>query len=163
MEEFLPEVTAAHAPPQPAPGPETIAALGDLIITSWALSSKGSDDMRIPTSHHLLDRALKSAVSNQAYPAWFKDALHFVETRVGLQCVEVPDILDWTQHVQLTSVSNPSYRTATVKLSQWNALRTARDRGYDPEQVKAWGSLLRLELAKALKEQELFEATEEGA
>ena len=64
----------------------------ELLIASWIL---GGDDDRIPTSPGILDQALEIAVEDEACPPWVRDQLHFVDSRIGLQCVELPALLDW--------------------------------------------------------------------
>ena len=86
----------------------------ELLIASWILGEGGD---RIPASHGILDRALKIAVEREAFPDWFREELHFVDSRVGLQCVELPELLDWAQTALLTTAPNPStighkYRSA---------------------------------------------------
>ena len=112
----------------------------ELLIASWILS--GADD-RIPTSHGILDRALKAAVEDAACPRWVRDQLHFVDSRIGLQCVELPALLDWAQRAQLTSAPNPSYQSAQVQISGNAARRMLRDLNVPEEEAKKWGELLR--------------------
>ena len=88
--------------------------LAQLITACWRVSG---ENLRIPTSHGLLDRALKATIETGAFPAWARGKLHFVDSRIGLQCVEIPDILEWAQRSQLTSAPNPSYETTEVQIS----------------------------------------------
>ena len=94
----------------------------ELLIASWIL---GGGDNQIPTSHGILDRALKAAVEDKTCPPWFRAQLHFVDSRIGLQCVELPALLDWAQRAQLTSAPNPSYQSTQVQISDKAARRNA--------------------------------------
>ena len=112
----------------------------ELLIASWIL---GGNDDRIPTSHGILDRALKAAVENETCPLWVRDQLHFVDSRIGLQCVELPALLDWAQRAQLTSAPNPSYQSTQVQISGKAARRMLQDLGVSEEAAIKWGELLR--------------------
>ena len=112
----------------------------ELLIASWILSGDGD---RIPTSHGILDRALKLAVQDEACPLWVRDQLHFVDSRIGLHCVELPALLDWAQRAQLTSAPNPSYQSAQVQISSKAARRMLRDLNVPEQKAKRWGELLR--------------------
>lgn len=112
----------------------------EFLISCWILSG---DDDRIPTSHGILDRALKGAVKNELCPSWVRDQLHFVDSRIGLQCVELPALLDWAQRAQLTSAPNPSYHSAQVQVSCKVASRMLRDLDVTEGDAEHWGRLLR--------------------
>ena len=112
----------------------------ELLIASWILA-EGDD--RIPASHGILDRALKIAVEREAFPDWFREQLHFVDSRVGLQCVELPDLLDWAQRALLTTAPNPSYHWAQVQISPKAARRILSDLDIAEEDARKWGHLLR--------------------
>jgi hypothetical protein len=114
--------------------------LAQLIASCWRISGGSS---RIPTSHGLLDRALKATCENGGLPDWARDRLHFVDSRIGLQCVEVPDILEWAQRSQLTSAPNPSYETTEVQISPRVALHFLSQLGVSEEDAKSWGQSLR--------------------
>ncbi|MEJ7596253.1 MAG: hypothetical protein WKF77_32500 [Planctomycetaceae bacterium] len=122
--------------------------LAQLIVSCWRMSGQGG---RIPTSHGMLDRALKSVVDNDGFPDWARKNLTFVDSRIGLQCVELPGILEWAQRAQLTSAPNPSYETTEVQVSDRVASRLLRDLKVEAEQASAWGRMLReaTEVAKA--------------
>ena len=117
----------------------------ELLIASWILG--GSDD-QIPTSHGILDRALKEAVKDRTCPSWVRDQLHFVDSRIGLQCVELPALLDWAQRAQLTSAPNPSYRSTQVQISGKAARRMLLDLNITEEEATEWGKLLRKTVEK---------------
>lgn len=112
----------------------------ELLIASWIL---GGGDDRIPTSHGILDRALKAAVENETCPPWVRDQLHFVDSRIGLQCVELPALLDWAQRAQLTSAPNPSYQSTQVQISGRAARKMLLDLDVTEEEAIKWGTLLR--------------------
>ncbi len=117
----------------------------ELLIASWILS--GEDD-RIPTSQGILDRALKAAVQDEACPSWVRDQLHFVDSRIGLQCVELPALLDWAQRAQLTSAPNPSYQSTQVRITGKAARRMLHDLNVTESQAVSWGKFLRRRVNK---------------
>ena len=112
----------------------------ELLIASWIL---GGGNDRIPTSHGILDRALKAAVESETCPLWVREHLHFVDSRIGLQCVELPELLDWAQRAQLTSAPNPSYQSTQVQISGRAARRMLLDLDVTEEEAIKWGRLLR--------------------
>ena len=120
--------------------------LAQLIAACWRISGEST---RIPTSHGLLDRALQEASQDAEFPEWARRRLHFVDSRIGLQCVEIPDILEWAQRSQLTSAPNPSYETTEVQVSPRVAERLLRQLGIGLEQAKSWGERLRLAMDAA--------------
>ena len=120
--------------------------LAQLIAACWKVSGAGS---RIPTSHGLLDRALKATCERGGFPEWARGSLHFVDSRIGLQCVEVPDILEWAQRSQLTSAPNPSYETTEVQISERAARHFLSNLGVSEADATSWGALLRSELTLA--------------
>lgn len=112
----------------------------ELLIASWILGGEGN---QIPTSHGILDRALKAAVEDKTCPPWVRDQLHFVDSRIGLQCVELPALLDWAQRAQLTSAPNPSYHSTQVQISGTAARRMLLDLNVTEKVAIEWGTLLR--------------------
>jgi hypothetical protein len=106
----------------------------------------------LPTSHGILDRALELAKAKNALPEWFWSNLHFADSRVGLQCVELPEILDWAQTAELTEVPNPSYRRTRVKVNTATARRLLDDLGVSPDEAVAWGETLRAAAKDAVRE-----------
>ena len=112
----------------------------ELLIASWIL---GGGDDQIPTSHGILDRALKAAVKDRTCPSWVRDQLHFVDSRIGLHCVEFPALLDWAQRAQLTSAPNPSYQSTQVQISDKAARKILLDLDVTEESAIQWGTLLR--------------------
>jgi hypothetical protein len=91
----------------------------------------------------MLDRALQSVVEKGGFPDWAKKNLTFVDSRIGLQCVELPGILEWAQRAQLTSAPNPSYETTEVQVSDRVASRLLRDLNVPIDAAGEWGRMLR--------------------
>jgi len=82
--------------------------LAELIVASWKLANANE---RIPTSHGILDRALRDLIDQDPdIPSWVKEGLTFADTRVGLRCLELPEILDRAQESFLTSEAKPYVR-----------------------------------------------------
>jgi hypothetical protein len=123
-----------------------IHRLAQLIVACWRVSDEST---RIPTSHGLLDRALKVTKEGGAFPEWARNKLHFVDSRIGLQCVEVPDILEWAQRSQLTSAPNPSYETTEVQISDRVAEHLLKQLDVDKSSAMEWGKKLRLAMQAA--------------
>lgn len=111
----------------------------ELLIASWLLGTGGD---RIPTSHGILDRALKTALKHGAFPPWVHGQLNFVDSRVGLQCVELPELLDWAQRAQITTAPNPSYHSTQVQISRKAARQMLSDLDVTEEDAAKWGKLL---------------------
>ena len=116
--------------------------VAELLIASWILGGDDEDD-RIPTSHGILDRALELVVARGAFPPEVRDELHFVDSRVGLRCVELPEILVWAQRALLTTVPNPTYQSTQIQISPKAAHRILSELGHTAEDASKWGGLLR--------------------
>ena len=114
--------------------------ISEILVASWALAGNGE---RIPTSHGILDRALKEAVQHDTCPPWVRDNLHFVDSRIGLQCVELPSLLDWAQRAQLTSAPNPSYQSAQIQISKMAARDLVSSLNVTAEDARLWGEHLK--------------------
>ena len=121
--------------------------LAQLIVSCWQL---GGQNARIPTSHGLLDRALKAVWESGEFPEWARERLHFADSRIGLQCVELPSILEWAQRSQLTSAPNPSYETTEVQIGDRVAQRLLKELEVTEEQGKTWGTKLRSAIEQAV-------------
>jgi hypothetical protein len=116
--------------------------VAQLIVSCWTLAGKDKDDDNlIPTSHSMLDRALKDLAG--VLPAWAQDEIHFVDSRIGLQCIELPMILDWAQKAELTSAPNPSYQVTQVQIRKSTAKKLLWRLGVPEDQASAWGKSLR--------------------
>ena len=120
--------------------------LAQLIFSCWRFSGPGSS---IPTSYGLLDRALKAVWDGGGFPEWARERLHFADSRIGLQCVELPSILEWAQRSQLTSAPNPSYETTEVQISDRVALRLLKELQVTDDQGKKLGISLRSAMKQA--------------
>ncbi len=114
--------------------------ISEILVASWALA--GGED-RIPTSHGILDRALKEAIQHEACPPWVSESLHFVDSRIGLQCVELPALLDWAQRAHLTSAPNPSYQSTQIQISRTAAQDLLNSLDVTEEKAALWGKHLR--------------------
>jgi len=117
----------------------------ELLVASWLLSAEDPDDedaRLLPTSHGVLDKAMRDALEKGLFPSW-NGAVRFVDSRVGLRCVELPEILTLAQRSELTTVPNPSYHTTRIKLSAAGAKQLLRRLGVDPDEAKQWGEGLR--------------------
>ncbi len=127
--------------------------IADVLISSWLLSGDGK---KIPTSHGLLDRALKKAVDKGALPDWARTKLHFVDSRIGLQCIELTSILEMAQRVNLTTAPNPSYRSTEIQVSEVVAKKLLKKHGISLDLAKGWGDTIRKEVETAKKALERF-------
>lgn len=114
----------------------------EVLITSWILAGEDDRD-RIPTSHGILDRALRAAIESGAFPPWVHDELNFVDSRIGLQCVELPALLNWAQRAQLTTAPNPTYHWTQVQISRGAARRILSELHVPEEEAIEWGGILR--------------------
>ena len=114
--------------------------ISEILVASWALADGGE---RIPTSHGILDHALKDAVQHDSCPSWVRDNLHFVDSRIGLQCVELPSLLDWAQRAHLTSAPNSSYQSARIQISKAAARDLVSNLDVTMENARLWGEHLR--------------------
>ncbi len=115
--------------------------IAQLITCCWRLADNGQ--ARIPTSHSILDRALRKVIAEVDAPDWLSTGLTFVDSRIGLQCVELPAILEWAQRAQLTSAPNPSYETTEVQISPRVASRFLASLGISEDVGRSLGNKLR--------------------
>lgn len=115
--------------------------IAQLITCCWRLADNGH--ARIPTSHSILDRALRKVIAEVDGPDWLTTGLTFVDSRIGLQCVELPAILEWAQRAQLTSAPNPSYETTEVQISPRVASRFLANLGVSEDVGRNLGNKLR--------------------
>jgi hypothetical protein len=88
--------------------------LARLLVSSLALASE-KEKPQIPTSHGILDRAIRDAYT--LFPEWAQKEIHIADSRVGWQCIELPAILGWAQAAELTSAPNPTYRLTELQVS----------------------------------------------
>jgi hypothetical protein len=110
-----------------------------LLVSSLALAT-GEENRRIPTSHGILDRAIKDALNR--FPEWARKELHVADSRVGWQCVELPAILGWAQAAELTSAPNPYYRETELRVSQRVARTLLVRLGVAEPDAKALGNAI---------------------
>ena len=113
----------------------------EVLITSWILGGGNRD--RIPTSHGILDRALQAALERGAFPSWIREELNFVDSRIGLQCVELPSLLNWAQRAQLTTAPNPTYHSTQVQISRDAARKILVELDVSEGEAAKWGEILR--------------------
>lgn len=130
--------------------------VGELLVASWLLANNGP---AIPTSQGVLDLALRKAKERSVFPGWVWDELHFASGRVGLQCIELPDMLNWAQRALLTTAPNPSYETTSIRVSKQAALRLVRSRSITEENASEWGRALMACVKEAQNEMSEFGAS----
>jgi hypothetical protein len=110
----------------------------ELLAAIWKLAA---NDERIPTSHGILDRALKECLSD--LPPKLRDGLSFGITGVGLRCYQLPEILLAAQEAMLTSEPNPTYQSSIVTIDQSRARQIAVSYGMSTLDAKNIGERLR--------------------
>jgi len=110
----------------------------ELLTALWKL---GAGNERLPTSHGILDRALKQALSD--LPAELTEDLTFGVTGVGLRCYELPDILLAAQEAMLTSEPNPTYLSSIVTIDESRAKQIAVSYGISSLDAAAVGRKLK--------------------
>jgi hypothetical protein len=115
--------------------------LAKFLVCCWRLG--GEENEPIPSFHGILDRALELARERQALPPWVWEGLHFSDTRVGLQCLELPGILDWAQTAELAAFVSPAFQALAVKIDAPTARRLLEDMGVSAEEAAGWGRALR--------------------
>jgi len=111
----------------------------ELLAALWKLG--GIKDERLPTSHGILDRALKECLGD--LPEQLRSGLTFGVTSVGLRCYELPDILLAAQEAMLTSEPNPTYLSSIVTIDDSRARQIAISYGMSSNQAKLIGERLR--------------------
>lgn len=132
--------------------------IAELLVASWVLSHGETEPAEpLPATHGLLDRALNQALDAGAFPESWRQRLHFVDSRVGLKCVELSSVISAAQGASFTSDPNPSYEATQVKVLHGTARRLLRRHAaVTEEQARAWGTLLRKSLADAKTTLEAF-------
>jgi len=130
----------------------------ELLVSSWALGTDLDAPDRIPTSHGVLDRALKRLKDKGLLPQLMNDEFHFADSRVGLQCIELADVLEWAQRAGLTSVPNPSYHYTELKIRKRIARKLLERVGVDVATAERFGRALRAELNEVMRLNEALEA-----
>ena len=136
--------------------------LAELIVAAWRLAN--GTDVRMPTSHGILDRALADLLREEAaIPGWVKNNLTFADTRVGFRCLELPAILDCAQESFLTSEPNPTYAATAIKVDDLICKRMLRDLKIETEDAIRWGKRLRKVAEEAVAEDGLHPAVVSAA
>ena len=131
--------------------------IAELLVASWVLSTTANSDVdMLPTSHGLLDLALERALKAGAFPNSWRDRLHFVDSRIGLQCVELQAVIDVAQRAEFTSEPNPSYKATRVKIGPRAAKALLRRHGIEEDRAKDWGAQLHRAVAEAKANLEQF-------
>ena len=135
---------------------DRLTELSQLVVSCWRVAEP---ERPIPTSHGVLDRALGDVCQNGGFPEWARKHLHFVVSRVGLQCVELPAILDRAQKAQLTTAPNPSYNVTEPRISSEGARRFLRKLSVPEADALEWGMTLANAAKRAEDELASFEET----
>jgi hypothetical protein len=110
-----------------------------LLISCLAIAGDEAKK-QIPTSHGILDRAIRDAFDR--FPGWAQNEIHIVDSRVGWRCVELPTILGWAQAAELTSAPNPYYRVTELQVSPRVAKILLERLGVSEEAALALGHAL---------------------
>jgi hypothetical protein len=118
---------------------ERLHDLASLLVACWTIAT---DNAKIPTSHGILDRALRDAFDQGAFPTWARKIMHFADSRIGLQCVELPSILKWAQIQELTTAPNPSYEFTEIRVSERVAKQLLKRLDVAEEDALSWGRLI---------------------
>ena len=105
----------------------------EVLATIWRL---GAGEERLPTSHGILDRALRDTLSELPQEL---QGLSFGVTAVGLRCYELPDILLAAQEALLTTEPNPTYLSSLITLSEDTAREIALSHGISTSDARAAG------------------------
>lgn len=108
----------------------------ELLVALWKL---GAEDLLLPTSHGILDRALDT-MKRKLPPEL--SSLSFSPTSIGLRCYELPDILLAAQEAMLTSEPNPTYLSTLVTISTEVAKEIVLSHGVDIDEAIRVGSEL---------------------
>jgi hypothetical protein len=106
----------------------------EVLAALWKL---GAGTELLPTSHGILDRALKDCL--EELPDVLRNDLSFGITSVGLRCYEIPDILLAAQEALLTSEPNPTYLATEVTLNEDRARQIVLSHGLSTDQARKIG------------------------
>ena len=109
----------------------------ELLTALWKLASV---ERPMPTSHGILDRALKA--KSTVLPPELVGDLSFSVTSVGLRCLDLPDILLAAQEALLTSEPNPTYLETKVTIDSQQAREIVLNFGMEPSRAKEIGRIL---------------------
>ncbi|ARM91054.1 hypothetical protein RHEC894_PC00019 (plasmid) [Rhizobium sp. CIAT894] len=109
----------------------------ELLAALWLLGAEGE---RLPTSHGILDKALKECMA--VLPSALSASLSFGVTGVGLRCYELPDILLAAQEALLTTEPNPTYLSSLVTLDEDSARQIVLSYGLSTSKAREIGESL---------------------
>jgi hypothetical protein len=129
----------------------------EVLTALWKLGAP--DDALLPTSHGILDRALRDCLDQ--LPETLKDGLSFGITGVGLRCYELPGILLAAQEALLTSEPNPTYLSSMVTLDEDGARQIMLLRGVSTAKAREIGARLRQSVERVRKERSPERETED--
>jgi hypothetical protein len=104
----------------------------------------------MPTSHGILDRALKDCLAE--LPSALRENLSFGVTGVGLRCYELPDILLAAQEALLTSEPNPTYLSSVVVLDEDAARQIVLSHGLSTQDAREIGRHLKASVDRIRRE-----------
>lgn len=102
---------------------------------------------RFSTQGGRLDRAIKLAVERGAFTPW-KNSLAFVDTMVGLRCVQLQETLLIAQMAGILWFVGPSFNEAEIVISVETARTMLRSNKLDEETARSWGAALVAALAE---------------
>ena len=130
--------------------------LTELLYSCWIISSEEETVKEaIPTGGGVLENGLRDAVSAGAFPDWARQQLHFVETDMGLTCIELPYIQKLATELKITADPNPSYTRTELRVGKPLARRCLARLNLAEEDAKRWGDILR----KAVEQHEMIDAS----
>jgi hypothetical protein len=122
----------------------------EILTALWKL---GATDDQLPTSHGILDRALKDCLDE--LPEALRNNLSFGITGVGLRCYELPDILLAAQEALLTSEPNPTYLTSMVTLDEDGARQIVLLHGLSTASARQIGGRLKASVDRIRRERSI--------
>lgn len=115
----------------------------ELLTALWKL---GAPNIPMPTSHGILDRALRA--KRDELPDELVEGLAFSVTGIGMRCLDLPDILLAAQEALLTSEPNPTYVETRVTLDDQQAREIVLSRQITPAKASELGRLLLAEVER---------------
>jgi hypothetical protein len=121
----------------------------EVLTALWKLGTVDDDDM-LPTSHGILDRALKECLEELPEP--LRAGLSFGVTGVGLRCYELPDILLAAQEALLTTEPNPTYLSSMVTLDDDGARQIVLLHGLSTTRARDIGRHLKASVDRIRRE-----------
>jgi hypothetical protein len=119
----------------------------EILTALWKL---GAAENQLPTSHGILDRALKDCLDE--LPETLRNSLSFGITGVGLRCYELPEILLAAQEALLTSEPNPTYLATMVALDEDGARQIVILHGLSTDNARQIGRRLKASVDRIRQE-----------